>query len=135
MSSYHPDPELEVASGFMNHWVLWLIVVMFVASGVAWFFNRGVQTVDTGLVRYQEFQEIYNTTAKLNTDLCNLKKVNEKDQMFKDFSKAQQTLAIQNNLNRWIAEYNAKSSLINFNAWKSATLPYSLNQQQFDCAN
>ncbi len=133
--SYRNDPDLDTASGYAKSWVIWLIVVLFLASGASWFFSRTVQTVDTGLVRYQEFQEIYNTTTKINTDLCNLKKVDEKDIMFKDFSKAQIILANQNNLNRWIAEYNAKSSLINFNVWKSTTLPYSLSQQQFDCAN
>jgi len=135
MSKYQPDPELEQVSGFMKNWVVWLIAILFLASGIGWFFSRSVQSIDTGLVRYQEFQEIYNSTIKLNTDLCNLKKIDEKDKMFKDFSKAQQVLGIQNNLNRWISEYNAKSALINFNVWKSATLPYSLNQQQFNCAN
>lgn len=114
---------------------LWVIAVLFILSGISWFPSRTVQTVDTGLVRYQEFQEIYNTTLQIDQNYCNLFVIEEDDKMFKDFSKSQQLLALRNSLNRWIGEYNAKSALINFNVWKSKELPRQLNvkQPQYDC--
>lgn len=114
---------------------LWVIAVLFILSGISWFLSRTVQTVDTGLVRYQEFQEIYNTTLQIDQNYCNLFVIEEDDKMFKDFSKSQQLLALRNSLNRWIGEYNAKSTLINFNVWKSKELPRQLNvkQPQYDC--
>ncbi len=114
---------------------LWVIAVLFILSGISWFLSRTVQTVDTGLVRYQEFQEIYNTTLQIDQNYCNLFVIEEDDKMFKDFSKSQQLLALRNSLNRWIGEYNAKSALINFNVWKSKELPRQLNvkQPQYDC--
>jgi hypothetical protein len=112
---------------------LWVIFVIMIISGVTWFFSRSTQVIDTGLVRYQEFQEIYNTTKQINQNLCNLKDAKEDDKMFKDFSKSQQELALKSNLNRWIAEYNAKSNLINFNMWKSNELPRTLNVSQYNC--
>jgi hypothetical protein len=133
MATYNSVPD--EGSKFVKNWILWFVVMCLIISVGTWFFSRSVQVVDTGFVRYQEFQEIWNTTTKINNDLCNLQKVDEKDKMFHDFSKAQLVLAQQNNLNRWIAEYNAKSSLINFSVWKSNTLPHTINQSQFNCAN
>ena len=112
---------------------LWLIVVVLAISTITWVATRSVQVVDTGLIRYQEFQEIYNTTKQINDNICNLIVLKDDDKMFKDFSKSQQVLALKSNMNRWIAEYNAKSSLINFSVWKSDTLPQVLNVNQFSC--
>lgn len=112
---------------------LWLILVILIVSGIAWFSTRTIEVVDTGLIRYQEFQEIYNTINQINQNVCNIKQINESDKMFKDFTKSQQILALQNQANRWIGEYNAKSNLINFNIWKSESLPKTLNVNQFDC--
>jgi hypothetical protein len=112
---------------------LWVIFVIMIVSGITWFLSRTTQVIDNGLVRYQEFQEIYNTTQQINQNICNLESLSEQDKMFKDFSKSQQELALKSNLNRWIAEYNAKSSLINFNVWKSNDLPHTLNVSQYNC--
>src|SRR5574343_416411 len=112
---------------------LWLILVILIFSGIAWFSTRTIEVVDTGLIRYQEFQEIYNTINQINQNVCNIKQINESDKMFKDVTKSQQILALQNQANRWIGEYNAKSNLINFNIWKSESLPKTLNVNQFDC--
>ena len=123
---------MEEIKTFKNLY-LWLIVVGLAISTITWVATRSVQVVDTGLIRYQEFQEIYNTTKQINDNICNLIVLKDDDKMFKDFSKSQQVLALKSNMNRWIAEYNAKSSLINFSVWKSDTLPQVLNVNQFSC--
>jgi hypothetical protein len=132
MSSFNEEKE---AMSFVGRCLIWFFLLMMVVGAASWFSSRAVQTVDTGLVRYQEFQSIYNTTEKLKTDLCNLEAVDEGDKMFEQFSKAQRTNAIQANMNRWIAEYNAKSALINFNLWKSKDLPHRLELSTFTCKN
>lgn len=84
---------------------------------------------------YEEFQEIYNTCSKLNTDLCNMKDLPENDKMFEQFSKAQRVLAIKTQLNRWVEDYNAKSKMWGRALWKSNELPYQLTNEQFNCNN
>lgn len=117
----------------VRNFLLWVLFLCAVFSAIAWLLHRSVQATDTGLIRYQEFQEVYSTVGKINIDLCNIQNVPEDDKMFKDFSKSQQIIALKSNLNRWITEYNAKSSLVNFNMWKSKDLPRTLAQAQFSC--
>lgn len=102
--------------------IVWLIALMFVVGGAVWFFNRSVDVADTAIIHYEEFQEIYNTCNKLNTDLCNMKELPESDKMFEQFSKVQRLNTIKTNLNRWVEEYNSKS-----NMWKGKALPYQLS--------
>ena len=111
----------------------WFIAVMFIVSGVAWFFSRSVDVVDNGIVHYEEFQELYNTCSKINTDLCNMKELPETDKMFEQFSKAQRVNTLKTNLNRWVEEYNGKSKMFNRSIWKSSSLPYQLQVNQFNC--
>ena len=85
--------------------------------------------------RYEEYQEIYNTCTKLNTDLCNMKALPDNDPMFEQFSKAQRILAIKTQLNRWVEDYNAKSKMWGRALWKSNELPYQLTNEQFSCNN
>ncbi|MCK9568875.1 hypothetical protein M0R72_08040 [Candidatus Pacearchaeota archaeon] len=95
--------------------------------------NRVAGTTDAMLIRYEEFQDIYNTCVKLNTDLCNMKAVPETDKMFEQFSKEQRLLALRTNLNKWVEDYNAKSKMWNRALWKSKSLPYQLTTQKFNC--
>lgn len=111
----------------------WFIGVMFIVSGIAWFLNRSVAIVDTGILRYEEFQEIYNTCTKLNLDLCNMKELPDTDKMFEQFSKTQRMNTIRTQINRWSEEYNAKSKMFNRSIWKSSDLPYELNTNKFNC--
>lgn len=90
--------------------------------------------VEDAVIHYEQFQEIYNTCEKLNTDLCMIREVPEDDKMFEQFSKAQRILAVQTNLNRWIEDYNAKSKMWGRSLWKSSSLPYQLNINQFVCS-
>lgn len=89
--------------------------------------------IEDATLRYEEYQEIFNTCSKLNTDLCNMKAMPEDDPMFDQFSKGQRILQIQTNLNRWVEEYNAKSNMWGRSLWKSSALPYELNVNQFNC--
>lgn len=84
---------------------------------------------------YEQFQEIYNTCSKLNTDLCNMKSLPENDRMFEQFSKAQRINTIKTQLNRWVEDYNAKSLMFGRALWKSNKLPYQLTNQEFSCNN
>jgi len=89
--------------------------------------------VNNSFDSYEEYQEIYNTCQKLNTDLCNIKDVPDSDKMFEQFSKSQRIVNIKQTLNRWIEEYNAKSKMWNRFMWKSKGLPYQLSTTDFNC--
>jgi uncharacterized membrane protein YfbV (UPF0208 family) len=110
---------------------IWFIAVMFIVGGLLWFFSRSERIVTTGIVRYEEFQEIYNTCQKLNTDLDIIQQTPESDKQFEQFSKAQRLNAIKQNLNRWVEDYNAKSKVWTRSMWKSNTLPYQLSVKDF----
>ena len=118
---------------FGKRLLYWFIALMFVISGITWFLNRGVKIVDNGIIHYEEFQELYNTCSKINTDLCNMKELPETDKMFEQFSKAQRMNTLRTNLNRWIEDYNGKSKMFNRSIWKSSALPYQLQTNQFNC--
>ena len=83
----------------------------------------------------QEYQEIYNTTTRLNTDLGNMQSLPENDKMFEQFSKAQRINTIKTQLNRWVEDYNAKSKMWGKSLWKSQSLPYQLDVNQFSNYN
>jgi hypothetical protein len=89
--------------------------------------------VNNSFNSYEEFQEIYNTCQKLNSDLCNIKDIPETDKMFEQFSKAQRITSTKATLNRWIEEYNGKSKMWNRSLWKSKSLPYQLSATDFNC--
>lgn len=95
--------------------------------------NHIGKSVDNAVINYEEYQEIFNTTKKLNTDLCVMKELPAEDKMFEQFSKVQRTTQIKTQLNRWVEEYNAKSKMFNRSIWKSNQLPYQLNVNQFNC--
>jgi len=116
------------------YWVIGLSILLSI-GGFVIHKMREATRIDTAVQNYEEFQEIYNTCSKINTDICNMKDVPETDPMFKDFSKAQRVLALRTNLNRWIEDYNAKSKMWGRSLWKSNTLPYQLSNQEFNCNN
>lgn len=110
---------------------IWLVAAMFIIGGLAWFFNRSERIVTTGIIRYEEFQEIYNTCQKLNTDLEIIQQTPESDRQFEQFTKAQRLNSIKQNLNRWVEDYNAKSKVWTRSMWKSNSLPYQLSVNDF----
>ena len=95
--------------------------------------NSGVKAthIDDATVVYEDFQQIYNTCDKLNTDLGNMQSLDANDPMFSQFSKTQRINTIKTQLNRWVEEYNAKSKMWGRSKWKSEQLPYQLNINQF----
>lgn len=117
--------------------VYWFIGVLVVISIIGFWINKAKQVthIDDAVQNYEQYQEIYNTCIKLNTDLCNIKELPENDKMFDQFSKAQRILAIKTNLNRWVEDYNAKSKMWGRSLWKSSSLPYQLSTTQFPCNN
>ena len=87
--------------------------------------------IDDATIVYEEYQEIYNTCQKLNTDLSIIQATPETDKQFDQFSKAQRLNAIKQNLNRWVEDYNGKSKMWGRALWKSKTLPYQLSVTDF----
>lgn len=115
--------------------LIWIIAVMIIVSGIVWFFNRADKTIETGVIRYEEFQELYNTCQKLNTDLSIIQATPETDKQFEQFTKAQRINSIKQNLNRWVEDYNAKSKVWTHSLWKSNSLPYQLSVTEFSNYN
>lgn len=121
--------------------IIWSIVLLFVTGAIittcnlVWNTGKKAAHLDDAVQVYEEFQEIYNTCSKLNTDLCNMRDLPDDDKMFEQFSKPQRIIALQTNLNRWVQDYNAKSKMWGRNLWKSKSLPYELSVNQFNCYN
>lgn len=115
--------------------LIWFICLLFVIYGIAWFFTSSQRIVTTGIVRYEEFQEIFNTCQKLNTDLQIIQSTPESDKQFDQFTKFQRINSIKQNLNRWVEDYNAKSKVWTRSMWKSNTLPYQLSVNDFSNFN
>ena len=129
--SFQQDVKEETSNA--KKWIIWLVVLAFVIGGVTWFFNRAEKTMDTAFIRYEEFQEIYNTCSKLNTDLCNMREMPDDDKSFEQFTKPQRINTLKTQLNKWVEDYNAKSKMWNRSMWKSKQLPYQLTLEQFNC--
>lgn len=115
--------------------LIWIIAVSFMVGGIVWLFNRSERIVTTGIIRYEEFQEIYNTCQKLNTDLSIIQQTPETDKQFEQFTKAQRLNSIKQSLNRWVEDYNAKSKVWTRSMWKSNSLPYQLSVNDFSNYN
>jgi hypothetical protein len=120
---------------FAKKTIYWIIGLSLFASVVGLVLTKAKEAthIEDAVQNYEQFQEIYNTCVKLNTDLCNYKDLPEDDVMFEQFSKAQRILAIKTQLNRWVEDYNAKSKMWGRSLWKSNALPYQLSTQEFNC--
>lgn len=114
---------------------LWLIGICLIVGAIVWVASRSTKIVDNGIIHYEEFQEIYNTCQKLNTDLAIMQQTPETDKQFEQFTKTQRLNSIKQNLNRWVEDYNAKSKMWNRSIWKSNSLPYQLDVNQFSNYN
>lgn len=119
-------------------WVIGSILIIgaiIATCNLAWSTTKKATHIEDAVQVYEEFQEMYNTCAKLNTDLCNMRGLPDSDKMFEQFSKAQRIVALQTNLNRWVQDYNAKSKMWGRSLWKSKSLPYELSVTEFNCYN
>lgn len=129
--------ELREEISFGKKVIYWIIGLSFLLSVGSFILNRATEAahLKDAVIVYEEFQNIYNTCNKLNTDLCNMKSLDEKDVMFEQFSKAQRINTIKTQLNRWVEDYNARSKMFGRSLWKSNQLPYQLTNQEFSCNN
>ena len=134
MSNFY-DNELKDEISFGKKIFYWILALCLISSiaGFIWTKTKEATHIEDAVQNYEQFQEIYNTCVKLNTDMCNYKDLPEKDVMFEQFSKAQRILAIKTQLNRWVEDYNAKSKMWGRSIWKSKALPYQLSTQDFNC--
>ena len=113
------------------------VIVVLAATSIGFYTCNKVQehVTDNAFENYEEFQTLYNTCTKLNTDICNMRGLDGNDVMFQQFSKAQRINTLKTQLNRWVEDYNAKSKMWNRSLWKSKTLPYQLSVDDFPCYN
>lgn len=129
------DEEYKEERNFAKHNLIWLVMFVIVVgvflTVMTFMGTRGVDIVDNGILHYEEFQEIYNTTAKINTDLGTLRAIPESDPMFAQFSKWAMITAKKQQMSRWVEEYNSKSMMLNRSLWKSRKLPYQLKVDDF----
>jgi len=109
--------------------IIWGIILFITVGSIV---GLGVRSctkathVEDAVIIYEEYQEIYNTCMKINTDLCNMKNIPDTDPMFEQFSKNQRILALQTNLNRWVEEYNAKSKMWGGNITRHSYVLWSM---------
>lgn len=134
MSNFY-DNELKDEISFGKKIFYWILALCLISSiaGFIWTKTKEATHIEDAVQNYEQFQEIYNTCVKLNTDLCNYKDVPENDVMFEQFSKAQRILAIKTQLNRWVEDYNAKSNMWGRSLWRSKNLPKTLSINDFNC--
>jgi len=111
--------------------VLLLSVFGFIGKSCSIAKNHAYKSMENAVISYDEYQDIYATCKKCNTDLGIIKETPDNDAQFDQFSKAQRINTIKQNLNRWVEEYNAKSKHIDKKWWKSDELPYKLDVNQF----
>lgn len=131
MSIYKSTYNNTEETKFFKHILIWVLLVLTLFGlGVA-FLNTSANIASTAVVRYEEFQEIYNTCQKINTDLGTIKAVDETDRMFANYSKTAIIVQKRQQLSRWVEEYNAKSRVWTRSMWKSDALPYELNVNMF----
>jgi|SRR3954463_10082916 len=133
--AYEYDDDVKYGIKKGKGIIIWVVAFcLLVSAGLfTCHLMRQATHVDDAVIVYEEYQEIYNTCAQLNTDLCNMNAADEKDKMFEQFSKPQRVLAIKTNLNRWVETYNAKSKMWGRSLWKSSSLPYQISVQDFNC--
>jgi len=109
-------------------WITGFVVIIVV---VGWFLVKSGHITETAFINYEQFQEIYTTCSKLNTDLGIIRSLPEDDRMFESFSRSAVIANKQQQLTRWVEEFNAKSKMWHRSMWKSKSLPYQLNVQDF----
>jgi len=129
--------EEEQALKVIKKAFYWFVGILIVASVIGFTANKLGQAahLKDAVIVYEEYQEIYNTCKQLNTNLGNMQSLPADDVMFEQFSKAQRINAIKTDLNRWVETYNAKSKMWGRSLWKSSSLPYELNVNDFSNYN
>jgi hypothetical protein len=93
------------------------------------------KSAEDAVISYDDYWDMYRTCKKLNVDLGIIQATPDSDRQFEQFTKSQRENAIKQNLNRWVEEYNAKSSHIDKRYWKSPNLPHELSVNDFSNYN
>lgn len=93
--------------------------------------DHAYKSMENAVISYDEYQDIYGTCKQIDSDLGVLKATPDNDPQFSQFSKTQRINTMKQNMNRWVAEYNAKSEHVDKKWWKSSTLPQTLTVAQF----
>lgn len=119
------------SKGRIFGYIVAIMVLGFVLNTVGIFQKHAYNSMENAVINYEEFQEIYNTCQKIDTDIAIIKGVKDDDVMFEQFSKAQRLSTLKTNLNKWVENYNAKSKMFNRSIWKSSSLPHQLNINEF----
>lgn len=109
-----------------------LIIVLLFITVRACSVTSKIADPDNIITSYEEFESMYSTCNQVCDNIKMLKSADSKD-MESGFSKSERILALQNKLNRWIREYNAKSRHISKSLWKSKNLPHQLSIDDFNC--
>lgn len=135
MYSNKLDSEYRDETRFAKKNLIWIIGLMFILGTIGWVAARASKVaenvIDNAPPNYEEFQEVYNTCQKINSDLATVRDVPDSDPMFAQFSKAAMIAAKRQQMTRWVEEYNAKSKMWNRAMWKSNALPYQLSISDF----
>ena len=119
-----------IAAGILG--MILLMAVLFTCNIISIGASHVTKSVENAVISYDEYQDIYATCKKINTDLGVVKATPDNDKQFEQFSKSQRLNSLRMNLNRWVEEYNAKSQHIDKKFWKSSELPYRLEVTQFE---
>lgn len=121
-----------------TRWWLWAVGMILLTVALFGLYNflstpariaAKVTDPDHIIESYEEFQSIYNTTKKLCADLKALD-VLEEGSTSGGFTKVDRQIALQQQINRWVQEYNAKSRMLTRNQWKNPNLPYQLSNDK-----
>ena len=119
------------SKGRIFGYIVAIMVLGFVLNSVGIFQKHAYTSMENAVINYEEFQEIYNTCQKIDTDIAIIQGVPNGDVMFEQFSKAQRLATLKVNLNKWVENYNAKSKMFNRSIWKSNSLPHQLDINDF----
>jgi len=129
------DTELRDETNFVKRNILWIALAAFVLGFAGWCAATARRSADKvvgdPIASYEDFQEIWNSCQKLNTDLGTLRAIDERDRMFDQFSKSSLVAAKKQKLAGLVEEYNGKSKMWNRAVWKSKSLPYQLDVNDF----
>lgn len=125
------DTSLRDETRFAKKMFIWLAAFAALCSVIGWFVTRGTSVVETGILRYEEYHEMYNTCKKIDEDLATIRAIADTDRYFASFSKEAMIAQKRQQLTRWAEEYNAKSKMWTRSIWKTDTLPYQLDVNNF----
>ena len=131
MYSSKYDTEHRHEANYAKKWIVWIVGLCTVISIISYLLIGSGRVLERGISDYEEFQEIYNTCLKLDTDIATYHSIPADDKTFNMFSKEGVIAQKKQNLARWVEDYNARSRVWTRSMWKSSSLPYELKVEDF----